>query len=115
MLERHRYFIDFTLASLLRRKWKNLSLILVYSLVVFMVASVLFFTTAIRREALSILDQAPQMILQKTIAGRHDLMPLGYAERIQGIRGCRQWPAGFGGITFTLQRDPTTLSWSRRV
>ena len=86
-LERHRYFLDFTLSSLLRRKWKNVSLILVYSLVVFMVSSVLLFTGAIRKEAQIILGDAPQIILQRTIAGRHDLMPLSYIDKIINIRG----------------------------
>lgn len=85
--ERQRYFLDFTTSSLLRRKWKNLSLLLVYSLVVFMVSSVLLFTAAIRKEAYSILEGAPQIILQRTIAGRHDLMPLRYVNKINSIRG----------------------------
>ena len=100
MLQRHRYFIDFTLASLMRRKWKNISLVLVYSLVVFMVASVLMFSTAIRKEALSILDQAPQIILQKTMAGRHDLMPLSYAEKIREIRGVQAVDGRLWGYYF---------------
>jgi ABC-type lipoprotein release transport system permease subunit len=85
--ERHRYFLDFTISSLLRRKWKNASLILVYGLVVFMVSSVLLFTGAIRKEAEAILEDAPQIIVQRTIAGRHDLMPLNYADKIEKIRG----------------------------
>ncbi len=72
-IQRHRYFLDFTLSSLLRRKWKNISLIVVYTLIVFLITSVLFFANAIRREADAVLEGAPEMIIQKVIAGRHDL------------------------------------------
>ncbi|PKN22644.1 MAG: ABC transporter permease, partial [Deltaproteobacteria bacterium HGW-Deltaproteobacteria-21] len=57
-IERQRAFLDFTLSSLWRRKTRNLSLLLVYTLVVFMVSSVIFFTNAIRREAGAVLADA---------------------------------------------------------
>ena len=41
-IERQKNVIDFTLSSLFRRKGKNAALILVYTLVVFMAASVVF-------------------------------------------------------------------------
>ena len=50
-LRRQRYLIDFTLASLWRRKTKNLGLLLVYALIVFLLASVMLFSQALRREA----------------------------------------------------------------
>ena len=31
-IERQRSFLDFTLSAVLRRKWKNISLVLVYTL-----------------------------------------------------------------------------------
>jgi ABC-type lipoprotein release transport system permease subunit len=86
-IERHRYFIDYTLSSLWRRKGKNISLLLVYGLVVFVVSSVMFFASALRREAESVLQDAPEMIVQRTLAGRHDLMPLEHIAKIEAIRG----------------------------
>ena len=61
----------------------------VYTIIVFLVTSVLFFANAIRREADAVLADAPEMIIQKVIAGRHDLIPLNYADKIKGIRGVR--------------------------
>ncbi len=52
-----------------------------------MLASVVFFTHAIKREAAIILKNAPEMIIQRSIAGRRDLIPVGYLDRIQKIRG----------------------------
>lgn len=86
-LERQRNFIDFTLSSLLRRKGKNAALVLVYTLVIFILASVIFFTQAIKKEAAIVLAEAPEMVVQRIIAGRHDLIPVNYAEQIKNIRG----------------------------
>jgi ABC-type lipoprotein release transport system permease subunit len=88
-IQRHRYFLDFTLSSLLRRKWKNISLVIVYTTIVFLITSVLFFANAIRKEAQAVLQDTPEMIIQKVIAGRHDLIPLTYADKIKAIRGVR--------------------------
>jgi hypothetical protein len=51
--ERQKNILDFTLSALLRRKGKNLALILVYTLIVFVLASVLFLTHSLRREAIA--------------------------------------------------------------
>lgn len=88
-IERQRYFLDFTFSSLWRRKGKNLSLVAVYALVVFMVSSVIFFAGAIHKEAEAILEGAPDLIVQRTVAGRHDLIPMKYMEKIKTIRGVR--------------------------
>ncbi len=89
-IEKQRYLIDFTLASLARRKTRNLGLLLVYTLLVFLLASVMMFTQALRREATQVLQGSPEVILQRMIAGRHDLIPPGYLEKIGRIRGVQK-------------------------
>jgi len=86
-IEKQKYLIDFTLSSLARRKAKNLGLLLVYTLIVFLLASVMLFTHALRQAAAEVLVGAPEVILQRMVAGRHDLIPPGYLERIGRIRG----------------------------
>lgn len=86
-IERQRKLIDFTLSSLLRRKGKNGVLLLVYTVVVFALSSVLFSTSALKKEAFLVLNNAPEMIVQRLVAGRSDLVPLSYAERIVRIKG----------------------------
>ena len=86
-VERHLNILEFTLASLLRRRAKNLSLLAMYLLVIFMLASLQFFVTALKREAAIILSDAPDMIVQRLVAGRQDLVPSGYAAEIARIRG----------------------------
>jgi ABC-type lipoprotein release transport system permease subunit len=85
--ERQKNILDFTLSSLLRRKGKNLALILVYTFIVSVLASVVFLTHALKREASLVLKDAPEMIVQKTAAGRQEPVPLAYREAIQKIRG----------------------------
>lgn len=87
MMERQRYLIDFTLASLLRRKGKNGALLLVYTLVVFLLASVLFFSHALKREAALVLKDVPEIIVQRTLSGRYHPVPLSWGSRIAEIRG----------------------------
>ena len=86
-IERHLNILDFTLASLLRRKGKNGSLLAVYLLVVFLLASLQFYVTALKREASAILDDAPDLVIQRLMAGRQDLVPAAFVGEISRIRG----------------------------
>jgi len=86
-VNRHRNILDFALSSLIRRKTKNISLFLVYTAVVFALASLIFFVHALKREASLILKGAPDMVVQKMVAGRQDLVPASFAGKIGAIRG----------------------------
>ena len=88
-LERQRALLDFTLASLARRAGKNLALLLVYALIVFALASTLFFTAALRREAALVLQGAPDVVVQRMVAGRHDPIPASAVAELAAIRGVR--------------------------
>jgi len=112
-IEKQRNILDFTLGSLLRRRGKSLALLIVYSLVIFMLASVIFFTHAIKKEAAVVLEGAPEMIVQRLIAGRHDLIPKSYADTIREIKGVyavngRLWGYYYdptNGANYTLMVD----------
>ncbi|MCU0594734.1 MAG: FtsX-like permease family protein [Desulfobacterota bacterium] len=99
-IERHRNILDFTLSSLLRRKRKNTALVSVYTLIVFLLASVLFFTYALHEEASLLLKEAPEMIVQKLVAGRHELIPVAYADRLKAIRGVNSIKARLWGYYY---------------
>jgi hypothetical protein len=86
-IDRQRNILDFTFSSLLRRKGKNIALGLVYTLIVFVLASAMFLTYSLKREAAVILEEAPEMVVQKVSAGRQEPIPLGYIDRIGEIRG----------------------------
>jgi ABC-type lipoprotein release transport system permease subunit len=86
-IARQTALIDFTLSSLARRKLKNLGLLLVYTLIVFLLASVMLYTHALRHEAAQVLQHSPEVIVQRMVVGRHDLIPPGYLEKLGRIRG----------------------------
>ncbi len=86
-IERQKHLIDFTLSSLMRRKGKNFSVLFVYTLVVFLLASVMFFAGALRKEAGLVLKDAPEIIVQRNLAGRYTFIPDRYADKIRDIRG----------------------------
>lgn len=64
-----------------------MGLLLVYTFMVFMLASVMLYTHALRGEAVMILEDSPEVIVQRMVAGRHDLIPTSYLEDLRGIRG----------------------------
>jgi ABC-type lipoprotein release transport system permease subunit len=86
-LERQRSILDFTLSSLARRKSKNLALLFVYALVVFAAGSVLLFTHALRAESGTLLRGAPELLVQRMAAGRHDMIPAERVEQLASLRG----------------------------
>lgn len=89
-IEKQKHLIDFTLASLTRRKAKNLGLLVIYTLLVFVLASVALYTHALRTEAQRVLAGSPEIVLQRLVAGRHDLIPPGYIEKVGRIRGVQK-------------------------
>lgn len=86
-IERQRNIIDFTLSSLWRRKTKNIALVFVYTVIVFVLASVMFLSHSIKREASIILQGSPEIIVQRLSAGMHSLIPEEYISGIAKIRG----------------------------
>lgn len=99
-LERQRAILDFTLSALARRKARNLSLFAVYVLVVFLLASVLLMTQALRRQAAAVLEDAPTLVVQRMAAGRHELVPAAYVEPLAAIRGVRAARARLWGYFY---------------
>lgn len=89
-LRRQRYLIDFALFSLGRRKWRTAGLFGVYAMLVFVLASTMLFVGALRQEARLVLAGAPEITLQRLVAGRQDLIPPGYLEKIGRIRGVQK-------------------------
>ncbi|MEJ2153802.1 MAG: FtsX-like permease family protein [Desulfobacteraceae bacterium] len=103
-MQRHRKILEYALSSLLRRKYKNIALIAVFSFIVAVLSSVLFLTHALQTEAENILVEAPELIVQKVAGGRHDLIPVAYTKRIKMIPGIgkvtpRYWGYYYDSLT----------------
>lgn len=117
-LAAHRSILDFALSSLWRRRARALALLGVYTLVVFLLASLVFLVQALKREARLLLQGAPDLVVQRTLAGRHDLVPLDWAPRIAALRGVRAvvprhwgylYDPAFGANFTVVGADPGTL------
>jgi ABC-type lipoprotein release transport system permease subunit len=118
-IQRYRNILDFALSSLLRRKGRNLALLGVYTLVVFVIASLIFFVQALKHEARELLAHAPDMVVQRMVAGRHDPLPVAQAEAIRAIRGVdevqpRLWgyyyDAVYGGNLTVMATEDASLA-----
>ena len=68
-LARQRYLIDYVLAAMARQKGRAIGLWVVYTLLVFVLASVMLFTHALRQESARVLQHAPEVVVQKLVAG----------------------------------------------
>jgi ABC-type lipoprotein release transport system permease subunit len=86
-----RYYkiLEYALASLLRRPGKTFSILAVYTLMITVLASVLFLTQALKTEAAAMLSAGPELIVQKTMAGRHELISAEAVELLAGIPGIK--------------------------
>lgn len=99
-LNRQRALLDFALSSLRRRLGKTLGLALVYTLVVGVLASVMLFSHALRREAALVLAGTPEVLVQRLVAGRHDLIPAEHLAAIRGVRGVKGAEGRLWGYLF---------------
>ena len=110
VIEKQRYIVDLALSSMKRRKGKNIALVTVYTFVLFLLASVLFSVESLKKEAAEILRDAPEITVQRLVAGRQDLIPMSYISSIKKIRGVhsvepRLWGYyfdAFSGANYTL-------------
>jgi ABC-type lipoprotein release transport system permease subunit len=84
---RQRYLLDFTVASLRRRPGRNLGLLAVYTLIMFLLASAMLYSQALKTKAEALLRQAPEIVVQRLEMGRQALISSTYVERLDRLRG----------------------------
>jgi cell division protein FtsX len=99
-LNKQRNLLDFGLSSLSRRRGKTLGMLAVYTAIVFLLASVMLFSHAIRREAATVLAKSPEVLVQRMVAGRHDLISARYLDVLKGIRGVQSAEGRLWGYLF---------------
>ncbi|TLM65242.1 MAG: FtsX-like permease family protein [Deltaproteobacteria bacterium] len=79
--------LEYALAALLRRPGKSAAILTAYTLLVTVLCSVLLLTHALKTEAEQLLAEGPELVVQQTLAGRHDLIPERTAATIAAIPG----------------------------
>jgi ABC-type lipoprotein release transport system permease subunit len=104
-VQKQLYLIDFTLGAMKRRLGRNLALFFVYLLIIFILASVMFFSRAIRQEAAILLQDAPELTVQQLRMGRHELISGNWLEKLSKIRGVQQAEGRLWGYFFDQAND----------
>ncbi|HLO68502.1 MAG TPA: FtsX-like permease family protein [Holophaga sp.] len=110
-IERQLGFLESARASLARRWARTLVLLAVQALLVFLLGSLFLLAGALRREAAATLAGAPQVILQKRLAGRLDTVPPGALEALGPLRGLRAAHGRLWGFHFDPVTGATLTVW----
>lgn len=97
---RHLNILNYALNSLYRRKFKTFALLAAYSFTIAVIASVLFLTHALKTETNALLASAPDLVVQKMLGGRHDLIPIQHAESINAFLGVQQTTPRYWGYYY---------------
>ena len=100
IIEKHINILDYSLSSLWRRKTKNVSVFLIFSIVIFLIASYQMVTSSLTRTAEEILRYAPEIVVQKMTAGRQQTMPQTYQDKASAIFGIRKTVPRIWGYYF---------------
>src|SRR5512138_429837 len=87
MLRRERALLEFGLASLLRRPGKAAVLCAVLTLIVFLLSSLAFLRSSVRLEARIMLRDVPDLVVQRMVAGRQELLTAEAAPAVRGVPG----------------------------
>lgn len=110
-IERQLGFLESARASLARRWARTTVLLAVQALLVFLLGSLFLLAGALRREAAATLAGAPQVIVQKRLAGRMDTVPPGDLEALRPIRGLRSIQGRLWGFHFDPVTGATLTVW----
>ncbi|HSL17251.1 MAG TPA: ABC transporter permease [Methylomirabilota bacterium] len=91
-MNHHLRILDAAVAGLLRCRTKTLVVVAVYSLLIALLASLLLYVKTLRGESQRLLATSPEIVVQRLRGGRHELVPVAWADAIRSIRGV-------GGVT----------------
>ncbi len=102
--------LSYAFNSLLRRWRKQVALVIIFALVVAFYASVVFFTTSLKYETRTVLQDVPELWVQKLAGGRLVPMPVSFVDSLKNIRGVskivpRVWGYNYDsptGAVFTI-------------
>lgn len=103
-MNKHLKIIEYAISSLLRRRFKSFAILVAYTVTVAAMASVLFLTHSLRTETTAVLQGVPDLIVQRTMGGRHELIPVTYKKEMEQILGIgkitpRYWGYYYDALT----------------
>ena len=83
------FLFDFSVLSIFRRGSKNIFIFFVFTLLIFLLSSVLFISNSIKSELDTTLNELPDITVQKLEAGRAVNMPLSRINKLLAIEGVK--------------------------
>lgn len=110
-MNRHLRILDFAIAGLRRNAAKTMVVIVVYSLLIAVLASLLLYLGALRRESRDLLAESPEIVVQRMRGGRHELIPIERADEIRRIRGVGAVQPRVWGYSFDPPTGSTLTFW----
>lgn len=123
-IEKQINILDYALSSLWRRKMKNISVMLVFAVVIFLIGSFQLLTRGLTQAAARVLVRTPEITVQKMSAGRQEALPAAYMSRLNGIFGIsrivpRIWGYYFdevNGANYTVMGlDPSMMPLGEKL
>ncbi len=99
-VNRHLNILDYALGSLWRNRFKNCGVLLVFSLVIFIIASFRLVTSSLDNSAEQVLSSVPDITVQKMTAGRQDVVQRIDIAEIAGIFGISEIKPRIWGYYF---------------
>ncbi len=81
------FLLEFSVDSIFRRGSKNIFIFIVFTLLIFLLSSVLFISNSIKSELDATLDVLPDITVQRLQAGREINMPISRENRLLNIDG----------------------------
>jgi len=83
------FLFDFSILSIFRRGSKNIFIFFVFTLLIFLLSSVLFISNSIKSELDTTLNALPDITVQRLQAGRAVNMPLSRVNKLLAIQGVK--------------------------
>ena len=110
-MNRNLRILDFSVASLRRNPARTLVVVIVYSGLVAVLASLLLYLQACHRESRLLLADSPEIVVQRMRGGRHELTPIGRAESISEMRGVGLVSPRVWGYSYDPPTGATLTFW----
>lgn len=110
-MNRHLRMLDAAVASLLRCRTKTLVVIAVYSLLVALLASLLLYVRTLRTESQRLLATAPEIVVQRLRGGRHELVPVAWADTVRALRGVGEVTPRVWGYVYDVPTGANFTFW----
>jgi len=104
------YLLEYSINALLRQKYKNIFITTILTFLIFLLSSMFFITSSIKKELQLSVDSLPEITVQKLISGKHYDIEVKRVDKILQITGvndavARVWGYYFfanAGVNFTL-------------